>query len=78
MRFGEIEPSIQYVKPLEGIQRLTVYFKARVLVTYYCEKLDDTETIIPALRGILVLARLPSCPSNDATTILRAYVSNAQ
>jgi DNA repair/transcription protein MET18/MMS19 len=44
----------------------------RVLVNFYRDKLDDTETIIPALKGLKALASLTSCPSNDATNILHA------
>ena len=47
--------------------------KVRVLVTFYCDKLDDTETIIPALKGLALLASLSTCASNDTMNILRGY-----
>jgi DNA repair/transcription protein MET18/MMS19 len=45
---------------------------ARVLVTFYCGKLDDTETIMPALKGLATLASLPTCTSSDVEDIIRA------
>ena len=46
--------------------------EARVLVTFYCGKLDDAETIIPALKGLTTLANLPTCTSGDVEDIIRA------
>jgi DNA repair/transcription protein MET18/MMS19 len=46
--------------------------EARVLVTFYCGKLDDTETMIPALKGLVPLASLPTCTSIDVEDIIRA------
>ncbi|KAG6909334.1 hypothetical protein DXG01_000934 [Tephrocybe rancida] len=54
--------------PAEKINRQSV----RVLTTFYCSKLDDTETIIPALKGLSTLTALPSCSSSDATSIVQA------
>lgn len=45
---------------------------ARVLVTFYCGKLDDTETIMPALKGLATLASLATCTSSDVEDIIRA------
>jgi hypothetical protein len=69
MRFGEIEPSLR--------KHPTAYrLFYREDPCYF--SFDDTGTIIPALRGILMLARLPSYLSNNATTMLRVYVFNGQ
>ncbi|KAK2463614.1 hypothetical protein APHAL10511_004365 [Amanita phalloides] len=43
----------------------------RVLTTFYCEKLDDPETIIPALKGLVTLTALPSFSSEEASTVVR-------
>ncbi|KAG6865136.1 hypothetical protein C0991_004873 [Blastosporella zonata] len=44
----------------------------RVLTTFYCGKLDDTETIIPALKGLNTLTALPTCSPDDAASIVQA------
>ncbi|KAG6869217.1 hypothetical protein C0993_009080 [Termitomyces sp. T159_Od127] len=54
--------------PAEKLNRQSV----RVLTTFYCGKLDDTETIIPALNGLRTLTSHPSCSSDDATSIVQA------
>lgn len=46
--------------------------KVRVLTNFYCEKLDDTETIIPALKGLVTLTDLPTFSSSDATSVVQA------
>ncbi|KZP21037.1 ARM repeat-containing protein [Athelia psychrophila] len=43
----------------------------RVLVTFMCGKLDDTETIIPALNALVTLSSLPTCTAVDAQDICR-------
>ncbi|KAG5340290.1 hypothetical protein C0989_002306 [Termitomyces sp. Mn162] len=54
--------------PAEKLNRQSV----RVLTTFYCGKLDDTETIIPALKGLHTLSSHPSCSPDDATSIVQA------
>lgn len=44
----------------------------RVFTSFYCEKLNDTETVIPALRGLVTLTALPSFSSFEATNIVQA------
>ncbi|KAJ6480897.1 Dos2-interacting transcription regulator of RNA-Pol-II-domain-containing protein [Mycena sanguinolenta] len=45
----------------------------KVLTAFFCGKLDDTETIEPALKG---LASLPAvCSSSDALVMIKAQVS---
>lgn len=39
---------------------------ARVLVNFYCGKLDDSDTVIPALKGLVPLCKLPTFTSSDA------------
>ncbi|KAG5647525.1 hypothetical protein DXG03_009462 [Asterophora parasitica] len=54
--------------PTEKLNRQSV----RVLATFYCGKLDDTETMIPALKGLNTLTTLPTCSSTEATSIIEA------
>ncbi|KII87506.1 hypothetical protein PLICRDRAFT_55462 [Plicaturopsis crispa FD-325 SS-3] len=49
---------------------------ARVLTVFYCGKLEDTETIIPALKGMVSLLSLPSCTPTDAVDIANAVFAN--
>ena len=57
------------------MKELFQIFKVRVLVTFYCDKLDDTETIIPALKGLALLSSLSTCVHNDTMNILRGYAA---
>ncbi|KAF7971317.1 hypothetical protein HWV62_21494, partial [Athelia sp. TMB] len=50
----------------------------RVLVTFMCGKLDDTETIIPALSALVTLAGLPTCTSQEALEICRGLFRNVK
>ncbi|KAG6381494.1 Dos2-interacting transcription regulator of RNA-Pol-II-domain-containing protein [Boletus reticuloceps] len=42
----------------------------RVLTTFYCSKLEDTETITPALRGLSHLVTFPSFSSLEVSDVL--------
>ena len=44
----------------------------RVLVTFYCGKLEDTETIVPALKGLVTLVGAPGLTSTDAVEVVKA------
>lgn len=44
----------------------------RVLTPFYCGKLDDSETIVPALQGILTLVKLPTFGAPEATGVIDA------
>ena len=57
-------------------RRCTHFSGARVLVTFYCNKLDDADTIKPALTGLLCLAKLPSFSPVEATAALEASVKS--
>ncbi|KAJ7717113.1 ARM repeat-containing protein [Mycena maculata] len=46
----------------------------KVLTAFFCDKLDDTETIVPALKGLSSLP--PICTSNDALVILKAVFAH--
>lgn len=46
--------------------------KVKVLIGFFKSKLEDTETIIPALKGILNLTPFPSFISEDAIEIAEA------
>lgn len=48
---------------------LTAPITVHVLVVFYCSKLEDTETIVPALRGLVHLTSLPTNTSEDVPTI---------
>ncbi|GBE89610.1 MMS19 nucleotide excision repair [Sparassis crispa] len=60
--------------PPEKLNRHSV----RVLVTFYCGKLEDTETIIPALKGLLSLTSMPLFASNDAVEVMKALVKHVK
>ncbi|KAJ4473637.1 ARM repeat-containing protein, partial [Lentinula aciculospora] len=45
---------------------------ARVLTSFYCSKLEDSETVVPALKGLASLTKLPSSTSEDVPSILDA------
>ncbi|KAL4256995.1 MMS19 nucleotide excision repair protein [Pleurotus pulmonarius] len=42
------------------------------LTLFYCGKLDDTETIVPALDGLVALSRQPNLSTEDAIAVIRA------
>ena len=45
-----------------------------MLTTFYCGKLDDTETIVPSLQGLMTLVTLPQFTSGDALEVVKAFV----
>ncbi|PBK99659.1 ARM repeat-containing protein [Armillaria gallica] len=60
--------------PPEKLTRQSV----RVLAAFYCSKLEDTETIIPALKGLLSLSRLINCTHEDVPVIVRALFTHVK
>ena len=48
--------------------------QVQVLTTFYCGKLDDTETIVPSLQGLMTLVTLPPFTSGDALEVVKAFV----
>ncbi|KAG9009002.1 hypothetical protein FRB94_012639 [Tulasnella sp. JGI-2019a] len=50
----------------------------RVLVTFYIERLDDSETIIPSLKGLLSMAQLPTFTATECTEVFHALVANVK
>ncbi|KAJ6582074.1 ARM repeat-containing protein [Mycena capillaripes] len=48
----------------------------KVLTSFFCDKLDDTETIVPALKGLASLP--PICTSNDALVIINAVFAHVK
>ncbi|KAJ7625679.1 ARM repeat-containing protein [Roridomyces roridus] len=46
----------------------------KVLTAFFCDKLDDTETIVPGLKGLLPLP--PICASSDALVIIKAIFAH--
>ncbi|KAG8974923.1 hypothetical protein FRC05_006600 [Tulasnella sp. 425] len=48
--------------------------RAHVLLTFYEQKLDDSDTVIPALHGLLTLVSLPTFASSDAVSLFQALV----
>ncbi|TFY73800.1 hypothetical protein EWM64_g10212 [Hericium alpestre] len=58
--------------PPEKLTRQSV----NVLVTFFTSKLEDTETIIPALKGIFALTTVPSFIDDDAIKIVRALFAH--
>ena len=45
-----------------------------MLVNFYCNKLEDSETVMPAVKGFLPLAALPTYTTSDAIDTINAYV----
>ncbi|KAG2150264.1 Dos2-interacting transcription regulator of RNA-Pol-II-domain-containing protein [Suillus bovinus] len=58
--------------PHEKLNRQAI----RVLTTFYCSKLEDFETIIPALNGISYLVKFPNIQSAEVKDILNAIFAN--
>ncbi|EGN92276.1 hypothetical protein SERLA73DRAFT_99542 [Serpula lacrymans var. lacrymans S7.3] len=50
----------------------------RVLVAFYRSKLEDTETITPALKGLSFLVKSPACNSTDALDILSSIFAHVK
>ncbi|KAG2110359.1 ARM repeat-containing protein [Suillus discolor] len=50
----------------------------RVLTTFYCSKLEDLETIIPALNGLSYLVKFPNIQSAEVKDILNAIFANVK
>ncbi|KAJ7464465.1 ARM repeat-containing protein [Mycena latifolia] len=48
----------------------------KVLTAFFCDKLDDTETIVPALKGLASLP--PICSSADALVIINAIFAHVK
>jgi DNA repair/transcription protein MET18/MMS19 len=44
----------------------------KVLVAFFASKLEDTETIIPALKGILAITRIPALTPENVVDICAA------
>ncbi|KZT67370.1 ARM repeat-containing protein [Daedalea quercina L-15889] len=60
--------------PPEKLSRQSV----RVLVSFYCGKLEDTETIIPALKGLVSLTCMPAFASTDAIEVMNGLVKHVR
>ncbi|KAH9913980.1 ARM repeat-containing protein [Epithele typhae] len=60
--------------PPEKLNRQSV----RTLVAFYCGKLEDTETIIPALKGLVTLTALPMLTSIDAVEVVKAIFEHVK
>ncbi|KAF8159570.1 Dos2-interacting transcription regulator of RNA-Pol-II-domain-containing protein [Crassisporium funariophilum] len=60
--------------PPEKLNRQSV----RVLTTFYCEKLEDSETVKPALSGILTLVSLPSFSPPEATAVIEGLFQHVR
>lgn len=60
--------------PHERLNRQAI----RVLTTFYCSKLEDLETIIPALNGLSYLVKFPNIQSAEAKDILNAIFANVK
>ncbi|KAG1780953.1 Dos2-interacting transcription regulator of RNA-Pol-II-domain-containing protein [Suillus placidus] len=60
--------------PHERLNRQAI----RVLSTFYCSKLEDLETIIPALNGLSYLVKFPNIQSAEVKDILNAIFANVK
>ena len=56
------------------ILKTILVYSVHVLTVFYCDKLDDTDTIIPALKGLAPLTSNTSFTSDDAVTSIKAWV----
>ncbi|KAF8661259.1 hypothetical protein AX16_001362 [Volvariella volvacea WC 439] len=50
----------------------------RVLSTFFCSKLEEFHTVIPALNGLVTLAALPTFTSPDATGVIEAIFAHVK
>ncbi|KAI0282989.1 ARM repeat-containing protein [Russula brevipes] len=50
----------------------------KVLVAFFASKLEDTETIIPALKGILAITRIPAVVPENVHDICAAIFTNVK
>ncbi|KAG1876711.1 ARM repeat-containing protein [Suillus subalutaceus] len=50
----------------------------RVLTTFYCSKLEDLDTIIPALNGLTHLVKFPNIQSAEVKDVLNAIFANVK
>ncbi|KAG1887770.1 Dos2-interacting transcription regulator of RNA-Pol-II-domain-containing protein [Suillus subluteus] len=50
----------------------------RVLTTFYCSKLEDLDTIIPALNGLTHLVKFPNIQSAEVKDVLNAIFTNVK
>ncbi|KAF8217060.1 Dos2-interacting transcription regulator of RNA-Pol-II-domain-containing protein [Mycena galopus ATCC 62051] len=48
----------------------------KVLTAFFCDKLDDTETIVPALKGLASLP--PICSASDALVMINAVFAHVK
>lgn len=48
------------------------YALVKVLIAFFASKLEDTETIIPALKGLLAVVRIPVLIPENITDICTA------
>ena len=74
MSIREAEPQLRYAVPAsrDAGQRTDSSQAVRVLTAFMCSKLEDLETIVPALKGINALASQPSFAATDAVDVTRA------
>ena len=63
------EPYVQYHFTVTKFDLLV-----KVLVHFMCGKLEDTETIIPALKALTSLVTQPAFTSTDAVDVVKALV----
>ena len=47
--------------------------QVKVLVTFFISKLEDTDTIVPALKGLVSLSSRPTFTDLDAVELAKAY-----
>ncbi|KAF5355338.1 hypothetical protein D9758_006078 [Tetrapyrgos nigripes] len=66
--------SVLKLCPSERLNRQS----ARVLTKFYCSKLEDFDTIIPALKGLATLTTLPTSTEEDVPEILKAVFSHVK
>ncbi|KAF8889317.1 ARM repeat-containing protein [Infundibulicybe gibba] len=68
----ELLSSVVAHSPVEKLNPRVV----RVLTAFYCGKLDDTETIIPALQGLVTLTALPTFAISEVSAVINALFTH--
>lgn len=68
----ELLSSVLQKCPSDKLTKQTVH----VLITFYCDKLDDVDTIIPALKGLVPLVSSVNCTDEDAIRVLLSLFQN--
>ncbi len=51
-----------------------ILYLVKVLVAFFRGKLEDTETIVPALKGLVALVTKPAFGASNAVDVMQGWV----